>query len=42
MKFQDMPYERVNFEEVEKEFKEIMSAFDEAKNGEEQFEVHKK
>lgn len=42
MKFQDMPYERVNFEEVEKEFKEIMSAFDEAKNGEEQFEVHRR
>lgn len=42
MKFKDMPYERVNFEKVTEEFKQIMEAFDAAKSGEEQFEVHKK
>jgi len=42
MKFQDMPYERVDFTQVEKEMKELMEAFDRAENGEEQFEVHKK
>ena len=42
MKFQDMPYERVDFTEVEKEFGQLMEGLDEAKSGEEQFEVHKK
>ncbi|MCI9318538.1 MAG: M3 family oligoendopeptidase [Lachnospiraceae bacterium] len=42
MKFQDMPYERVDFTQVEKEMKELMDAFDKAESGEEQFEVHKK
>ena len=42
MKFQDMPYERVDFTEVDKEFKELMEELDRAQSGEEQFEVHKK
>ena len=42
MKFKDMPYERVDFTQVEKEMKELMEAFDRAESGEEQFEVHKK
>ena len=42
MKFQDMPYERVDFDEVKKQFEELMAEFDAAKSGEEQFEVHKK
>ena len=42
MKFKDMPYERVDFAQVEKEMKELMEAFDRAESGEEQFEVHKK
>lgn len=41
MKFQDMPYERVDFTEVEQEFSRLMEALDAAKSGEEQFEVHK-
>ncbi len=42
MKFKDMPYERVDFAQVEKEMKELMEAFDRAGSGEEQFEVHRK
>lgn len=42
MKFQDMPYERVDFTEVEKEFGKLMEELDAANSGEEQFEVHKK
>ena len=42
MNFKDMPYERVDFDRVKKEMDEIMEEFDAAKNGEEQFEVHKK
>ena len=42
MKFKDMPYERVDFAQVEKEMQELMTAFDQASNGEEQFEIHKK
>lgn len=42
MKFQNMPYERVDFDEVKKQFEELMAEFDAAKSGEEQFEVHKK
>ena len=42
MKFKDMPYERVDFAQVEKEMQELMAAFDQAASGEEQFEIHKK
>ncbi len=42
MKFKDMPYERVDFDRVEKEMKALMEEFDAAKSGEEQFEVHRK
>ena len=42
MKFKDMPYERVDFDQVEKELKALMEEFDAAKNGEEQFAVHQK
>lgn len=42
MKFKDMPYERVDFEKVTEEFKQLMEEFDAAKSGEEQFAVHRK
>ena len=42
MKFKDMPYQRVRYEEAEKEFRQIIEEFRNAKSGEEQFEVHKK
>ncbi len=42
MKFMDMPYERVVFEDVEKEFLSLMEEFKAAKSGEEQFAVHEK
>lgn len=42
MKFQDMPYERVNFTEIEKEFRELIREFESAGSGQEQFEIHKK
>ena len=42
MKFRDMPYERVDFDQVEKELKTLMEEFDAAKSGEEQFAVHQK
>ncbi len=42
MKFKDMPYERVDFEQVEKEMKTLMEEFDAAGSGEEQFAVHQK
>lgn len=42
MKFKDMPYERVKFEEIEKEFRSIIDEFKAAESGEAQFEVHKK
>ena len=42
MKFTDMPYERVVFEDVEKKFLAIMEEFKAAKSGEEQFAVHEK
>ena len=41
MKFQDMPYERVDFCEVERQIKDLIRRFDEAKSGAEQFELHK-
>lgn len=37
-----MPYQRVDFEQVEKEMTTLMEEFDAAKSGEEQFEVHKR
>lgn len=42
MKFCDMPYTRVDFEQVQEEFEQIMQDFERAKSGEEQFEVHKR
>lgn len=42
MKFKDMPYQRVDFDQVEKEMKTLMEEFDAARSGEEQFEVHKR
>lgn len=42
MKFMDMPYERVVFEEVEKKILCLMEEFKAAKSGEEQFAVHEK
>ena len=42
MKFKDMPYERVDFEQVEQEMRARMEAFDSATDGEEQFAVHQK
>ena len=42
MKFKDMPYKRVEKDEVEKAFTKIMEEFKAASTGEEQFEVHKK
>ena len=42
MKFSDMPYTRVDFETLKTEFAEMGRAFDAAKSGEEQFELHKK
>ena len=40
MKFQDMPYQRVDFAQVESKFKELMEAFDSAPDGPGQFAVH--
>lgn len=42
MKFQDMPYERIDFAKVEADIKELMKEFDEAGSGEEQFAIHQK
>lgn len=42
MKFKDLPYERVVYEDAEKDYRQLMEDFKAAKNGEEQFEVHKK
>lgn len=42
MKFKDMPYQRVDVEQVEKEMKALMEEFDNAKDGQEQFKVHEK
>ena len=41
MKFKDMPYKRVEYEEAEKEYRRIIEAFQSARSGEEQFEIHK-
>ena len=42
MKFSEMPYERVDFNKVEEEFKQLMKEFGEAATGEGQFAVHQK
>lgn len=42
MKFQDMPYKRICYEEFETEFKQLIEDFKKAKSGGEQFEIHKK
>jgi len=42
VKFQDMPYERVDFEQVEKDMQQLMEEFDAAASGEQQFAVHEK
>lgn len=42
MKFKNMPYERVNFEDTKRYFEELGKAFKEAKSGEEQFAVHQR
>ena len=42
MKFQDMPYSRVDIDKLASEFKNLEEALDRAASGEEQFEVHKK
>lgn len=41
MKFRDMPYQRVDFAQVESRMKELMEAFDGAADGPGQFAVHK-
>jgi len=41
MKFQDMPYERVDVEDFERKIKALIKRLEEAKSGEEQFEIHK-
>ena len=42
MKFKDMPYQRVDFDQVEKDMHALMEEFDRAGSGEEQFRVHQK
>ncbi|MBR2259496.1 MAG: M3 family oligoendopeptidase [Blautia sp.] len=42
MKFEEMPYERVEEEKVKEEFAALMAAFGEAKSGSEQFAVHQR
>lgn len=42
MKFQDMPYQRIDFKKEKEQLRSLMEEFKTAKNGEEQFEVHKK
>ena len=42
MRFQDMPYERIDFAKVQEEMGELIRELEAAKSGEEQFVVHKK
>ena len=42
MRFQDMPYERIDFVKVQEEMGELIRELEAAKSGEEQFEVHQK
>ena len=41
MKFSEMPYERIDMDQVEKKFKDIIERTKNAKSGEEQFAIHK-
>ncbi|MBS6195608.1 MAG: M3 family oligoendopeptidase [Clostridiales bacterium] len=41
MKFSEMPYKRVNMEEVEAKFTDLIERMKNAKSGEEQFEIHR-
>lgn len=41
MKFSEMPYKRVDMDEVERKYKDIIERTKNAKSGEEQFEIHK-
>lgn len=42
MKFSDMPYERVDFDQVGKELAGLIRELEEAKSGEEQFAIHQR
>ena len=42
MKFSEMPYERVDFEELKKDFAQLTADFDKAGSGAEQFRVHER
>ena len=42
MKFQDMPYRRVDFEQAGQELQNIMEAFQQAKTWEEEMAAHKR
>ena len=42
MKFQDMPYSRVDFDQLKKDFVQLEADFDKAATGEEQFRVHQR
>lgn len=42
MKFKDMPYHRVVYEEAEKEYRQVIEDFRVAGSGEEQFKVHER
>lgn len=42
MKFSDMPYQRVEYKDAEKEYRQIMEDFRGAESGEEQFKVHER
>ena len=41
MKFSEMPYERIDMEEVKKTYREIIDRTKAAASGEEQFEIHR-
>lgn len=41
MKFSEMPYKRIDMDQVEKKFKDIIERTKNAKSGEEQFTIHK-
>lgn len=41
MKFSEMPYERIDFEKLKEDFRELNRRFEAAESGEEQFRVHR-
>lgn len=41
MKFSEMPYKRVDIEDAKERYKELIKRQEQAKSGEEQFEIHK-